>query len=130
MEVEPNKIFGELVAIRKDLGRRVRNGIGCYWKCRCSCGKIVSIKDTDLTNNRLISCKPNGKACKTVRDEIVKVGNVYRGHTVVGNVDPDENLLRNYYKIKCNSCGRDSEKRGDTIVRGTFAKCICQLTEN
>ena len=128
MEIIKGTVTGDLTAIRKDLGRRV-NGGGYYWKCLCSCGKLLSVKDTNMTEKRIISCKPGGRPCKQLDRSIIKPDEVYFNHRVIEKLSLDSGAYKGYYKIECLSCLVVSERRGDTVLSGTFKKCSCQSTE-
>ena len=43
-----NKKFGEALVLGPDF-EKTKNNIGCYWKCQCSCGNIVSVFASNLT---------------------------------------------------------------------------------
>lgn len=47
------KIFGELQAIDEDTSI---NKKGSYWICKCSCGKISTIRGTSITSSNTKSC--------------------------------------------------------------------------
>ena len=45
------KRFGELVVVERDTSRK-----GTYWRCRCSCGNMTSVKASNLTFSLVKSC--------------------------------------------------------------------------
>lgn len=46
-------IFGRLTVIEKDAEK---SGHDVFWKCRCKCGNIVSIRSSHLANDKTKSC--------------------------------------------------------------------------
>ena len=46
--------FGRLFVIRKDTITDKKHNV--YWKCRCECGKIVSVRASDLVRGHSNSC--------------------------------------------------------------------------
>lgn len=46
------KQYGDLVV----LGKADTNKKGRYWECECSCGKKVTVKQSDLKNRVITSC--------------------------------------------------------------------------
>jgi len=130
MDMNTGTVFGDLTVMRKDHGRRVRDGKGSYWKCVCTCNKIISVKDTDLTLGKQKSCKLAGRPCKQPKNELIKVDDIFKNHKVVMKIGVSGSIRKSYYMISCLSCGHRSEKRGDTLIEETFAECTCQSTEN
>lgn len=50
---EIGKRYGHLLVLEYDF--KVKN-VGAYWKCKCDCGNITSVKGTKLRNGRTKSC--------------------------------------------------------------------------
>lgn len=51
------EVFGELEVLERDLERtQLRKKAVTYWKCKCSCGNIVSVERTHLVNRGQSSC--------------------------------------------------------------------------
>ena len=51
------KTFGNLIVIERDWEYQKRNNYEKpYWKCQCSCGKVVSILGKSLREGKTISC--------------------------------------------------------------------------
>ncbi len=136
IEIQRDQIYGDLTVLSKDLGRR-SNGGGFYWKCRCVCGKMMSIKDSRLVDGYARSCKDHGRPCKAEKYNMIKPESIYFEYEVVSRADHEKKNERgggakkNYYIIKCVHCGRQEEKRGDVIINGTRGNCPCgrQSTE-
>ena len=57
------------------------------------------------------------KKCKSV-------GSVVNGLIVIGT---EKRGTHTYYKVRCVHCGKEAEKRGETVMNGQ-AKCECQYT--
>lgn len=51
------KTFGNLTVIERDWDyQKEHNYIKPYWKCRCSCGNIISVLGKSLREGRTVSC--------------------------------------------------------------------------
>lgn len=109
--------------IEKDL---IRSGpSGSYWKCICQCGKIKSIRGSELLQGR-------SKSCGCLAQELRRVdmtGWIMKNHGV-----PDSLLtvlyLVNEYKTKtiwhCRcECGNELDAQGINIRSGNTKSCGC-----
>lgn len=64
--------FGRLTVVKFD-GKKELNGVSYrYWKCKCDCGNMVSVKTSNLTHN-------NTKSCGCLRKEITSQLNYKHG---------------------------------------------------
>lgn len=51
------QVFGELVVIGPDFEEtKSHKGNGTYWKCKCSCGNIVSVYANSLKDGKQVTC--------------------------------------------------------------------------
>lgn len=48
--------FGKLTVIERDNEKPKGSGHFAYWKCRCQCGKITSVRSDHLKDNTIIGC--------------------------------------------------------------------------
>lgn len=48
--------FGKLLVLEKDNSEFYKNKVGAYWICQCDCGKIKTIKGSDLRRGNTQSC--------------------------------------------------------------------------
>lgn len=79
-----------------------------YWKCQCSCGKIVYKHTRGLRNGQSVSC----------------------GHIIVdnlcgqtfGELTAIEYVGNSYWKCKC-SCGNEKNVRRDHLINGRVTSC-------
>ena len=50
------EVFGKLTVIGRDLGRPTGKNKPAYWKCKCSCGEICSVRSDHLRSGTTTSC--------------------------------------------------------------------------
>jgi len=50
------KTFGRLTVIARDTSKPMGHGHDSYWICSCICGNTTSVRRTDLTSGKIISC--------------------------------------------------------------------------
>ena len=60
------KIFGNLTVLMLD---KSLNRPQSYWRCQCECGKIVTVKGTNLTTNHTKSCGNKSHRIKLTEEE-------------------------------------------------------------
>lgn len=88
-----------------------------YWKCRCSCGKIVEVSGRYLRSGHTTSCGDN------IHRTINEIGNKYGLLTVLsysGHRDDGGAI----WKCKCD-CGKVVDVRGDSLRSGHTTSCGC-----
>lgn len=51
-----NKTFGKLLVLERDINKPSGHGYPVFWKCKCECGNIISVRATDLKNGHTQSC--------------------------------------------------------------------------
>lgn len=119
--------FGKWFVIEKDI-EKSNSHYGSYWKCKCDCGKISSIRGTALTSNKSLGCLSCSIKRTHIKDE---TGNKYGLLTVL---ELDENETDNhkwvgasrvaFWKCKCD-CGNICSVPG-SYLRNSFTKsCGC-----
>jgi hypothetical protein len=101
-----------------------RNGAGCYWICRCDCGK-----NTTTTSSQLNSGKT--KSCGCIRREfgqnrLIDLTNRRYGKLLVlGRAEDRPDASKRYYWIcKCD-CGATTEISGGNLRNGDSKSCGC-----
>ena len=50
------KTFGRLTVIERDLSKPIGHGYDSFWICECECGNIKSIRRSNLTRGKSLSC--------------------------------------------------------------------------
>lgn len=51
-----NKTFGKLLVLERDTNKPSGHGYPVFWKCKCECGNIISVRTADLKNGHTQSC--------------------------------------------------------------------------
>lgn len=110
--------FGELEVIELDK-EKTKYG-ATYWKCKCSCGNIVSALASKLKSGRRKNC--SGYA----HDKIVgkKFGRLYVTKDYI-----KDNSSRRKYLCKCE-CGNEIYVTSNHLTSGHTTSCGCKLIEN
>ena len=55
-----NKRFGRLLVVWRDGSRRSGESSHAMWACRCSCGRIVTVRGGSLSAGRAVDCGCEG----------------------------------------------------------------------
>lgn len=119
--------YGRLTVIEKDPDYQKRNGLSnkkTYWKCQCSCGKIISKDAYNLTHGKTQSCGCYQK--EVISDISTKdLTNQVFGRLTVLEKDTSKKTDHNcYWNCKC-SCGNIISVRGDCLKNETTQSCGC-----
>lgn len=116
--------FGKLYVIERDFSKKN----GTYWKCKCDCGNVCSLRKDVLTreNKPQRSCgcdlpKRNSEA--HLKKEI---GNKYGKLTVIKRVDNINKGAR--WLCQCE-CGNTCEVNGINLRNGSVKSCGCLRRE-
>lgn len=109
------KRFGRLTVLERNGKDKANKAI---WLCQCDCGNIISIRGTDLRNNKIISCGCN-KREKLSKDLI---GQRF-GHLIVINKS-GTNIHGNIWLCKCD-CGNEIEVTTNHLTTGNTQSCGC-----
>lgn len=48
--------FGRLIVLERDMEKPIGKNCPVYWKCKCKCGNIVSVRSGHLRDNTTTSC--------------------------------------------------------------------------
>lgn len=112
--------FNRLTALHKDDKRK-----GNYWFFQCECGKIKSIRGTDVKSGRIRSCGCIQKeAVKKYNWQPVDLtgktfGNLTVLYRVANNADG-----RTVWHCKC-ACGNEIDILGNRLLTGNTTSCGC-----
>ena len=102
---------------------------GIYWKCKCICGKIVTVRDSSLKSNTTMSC-----GCKrlelTRNAQMNNIAGQHFGKLIAIEPDfnyADEHNLKNsghtiYWKCLCE-CGEICIKPYNDLKKGKSVNC-------
>lgn len=112
------KTYGRLTVLEYSHYNKVSRAV--YWKCKCQCGKEVTVrKDT------LLRGAPNSCECvpsKNKREDLT--GKVFGRLTVIEYAGLDESKKRALWKCKCE-CGEVIITRKDGLKTGAVKSCGC-----
>lgn len=118
--------FGRLSVIGQDMEKYAEKH-EVFWKCRCICGNLKSVRTYDLTHGKTLSC-----GC--LRNERIReaVGNKLEGKrfgklTVLEQVDSireDSGMLRTAWKCQCD-CGNIVTVKTLNLNSGDTTSCGC-----
>lgn len=112
--------FGRLIVIEKDQIRK-----GNYWKCKCNCGNVVSVRGVDLKRGAV-------KSCGCLQKEKVRqyhwqplnlIGQRF-GKLVVLKQIKNDNKGNTRWECKCD-CGNIIQIRGNALTTGNTKSCGC-----
>ena len=112
--------YGELTVLSCD-ENNVRKG-NRYWKCRCSCGKEISVAATLLVCGRKTSC-----GCKSEYKDI----RGKRINRLVAEYPSEKRDAKGsvIWHCKCD-CGNEVDLPYNTLVYSNIKSCGCQKKEN
>ena len=116
------KIFGELQAIDEDTSI---NKKGSYWICKCSCGKISTIRGTSITSSNTKSCGCLQKmALKKIQENNRKDISGQRFGKLVTTKEFIIKDKTTFWKCNCD-CGNTTFVRIDSLTSGNTNSCGC-----
>ncbi len=125
-----NQKFGRLTVIERDTETTKK---GVYWKCKCDCGNITSVRSNCLTSGDTKSC---GCYYRETRQATGKKGgangyndltNQQFGELIALSIVPEKRGSNNclIWRCKC-SCGREVEIPSVNLIRGRTTHCGCK----
>ena len=129
--VKPGDIFGELTIIEEDTKKRIDNifqgkSNHKWFKCQCSCGKIVSVDVYQLLNGITRSC---GHLKRLGNWDVHKdITNMTFGHLHTLYVDENNsggNGKHTYWICQCDLCGNEVTVRSSDLISGYKTDCGC-----
>lgn len=111
--------FDCLTVIERDYEyeQRLKTPRSC-WKCRCICGKIVSVAGGDLT-------RPRHHSCGCQRDKIEDLtGQCFGYLTVLKYEGKNKRQGKNMWRCKCK-CGNETIVSASSLKTGDTFSCGC-----
>ena len=114
------QIFGLLTVLERDNSKPKGHGRQTFWKCKCECGRIVSVTTSHLRSGHTKSC-----GCYTLPSPILinEVGNKYGKLTVIEEYGRDKDG-RVLWKCRCD-CGNEKIALGKSLRAGLVKSCGC-----
>lgn len=109
-------IFGKLEVIEEDT---IKNNYK-YWKCKCDCGNIISVRGTNLTSGNTTSCGHSNNTRLSLLNQSFGMLKVIQdaGKDKTGN---------SLWKCQC-VCGKIKIIRGSNLISGNTISCGCHKT--
>lgn len=123
-----NQRFGKLFVI-KNVGKLDKKNY--FWECQCDCGKIVTIKGSNLRSGNTKSCgcgRYDGlKKYNIEQSEKAKLkkGEKFGKLTVIEDLGFRPHVKghnRRWYKCVCD-CGNEKEVQGNMLKQGQVISC-------
>lgn len=117
------KTFGNLTVVSLDrelMDKRKEQGLSksTFWKCKCKCGKIISVRASDLKSGNTSSC-----GCNKRKD---LSGKIFGDLKVIQyDEQKSKSLKHTYYKVQC-VCGKIFSTRGENLLQLRTTSCGCQ----
>lgn len=111
--------FGKLEVLEFDGYKENKYHRQAYWKCRCDCGNVKSIRASQL-----LGCGTNSCGCSQF-DNAEKqdiVGEKFGKLTAVKRVENKGHHV--YYLFKCD-CGNEKIISKEAVVEGKTKSCGC-----
>lgn len=116
-----NQKFGRLTVLYKDDSRKTSSG--SYWKCRCDCGKEVSVRSLSLRNGDIQSCGCYRRdKLKQLKTENL-AGQRFGLLTVIKQVDNKNG--RTAWECECD-CGNKTIVTAHDLKSHHTQSCGCQ----
>ena len=127
-------VFGELTVIAEDYDREqldvIRNPNGRHYKhfkCKCSCGEIITVQVYALLRG-------NTRSCGHLRKELAKpkykdLTNQKFGHLTALHIDNTKPYGANkhvYWECECDICGNHKSIRSSDLLSGIVVDCGCR----
>lgn len=109
--VEPGKKFNRLTVVEMAGQGKQREYL---WKCRCECGREVTVSTVDLTSGARKQCAPWNHNL---------LGKKY-GKLTILDYDHTDNFGLACFRCKCD-CGNETIVPGSSIVKGNTRSCGC-----
>lgn len=116
--------FGKLEVVEFDGYKPQKYSNVAYWKCKCDCGNIKSIRATQLVSGGTKSCGCSwfeGKETQQI------IGKKFGKLTAIKMVERKKHHL--YYLFKCD-CGNEKIISKEAVVEGKTKSCCCITKEN
>lgn len=90
-----NQTFGRLVVLERDNTKPSGQGQFAYWRCKCSCGNIVSVRTDHLRDGSTCSCGCLNSAGEEKISKILQEHNIeYKTQYEFQDLKGDYNNLR------------------------------------
>ena len=116
------QVFECLTVLEKDINYATEKNLSTknsYWRCRCKCGKEISVSTTNLRSGHTKSC-----GCLKKNKEYEDLTNQNFGKWKVIKEDT-ENLKRDRYWICQCECGTIKSVSGKSLKQGKSQSCGC-----
>lgn len=117
MEIKSGVKIGDWKILCKDNSKKRK-----YWFCKCKCGKIVSVMESNLITGKSKNCGCNRHISKSVK---VKIGEKYGRLTVLRKA-PAKNPkdTKAYFECQCD-CGNKTITSSAFLRNGICKSCGC-----
>ena len=126
--------FGRLTVIERDYNYPFEHNLArktsAYWKCKCDCGNIITVRGTNLRNGKTKSCGCLSKEKAAQRFSEMNRKNIsqLQGKTFgyLTALYPLEERKHGAIVWHCQcKCGNTYDVRSDSLVSGHTISCGC-----
>lgn len=117
--------FGKLTVLSKDMTGKTN-----MWRCRCACGKLVTVQGTRLKSNHTKSCgciQKDTLAFRRYAKLSMMIGKRFGLLTVIGiakDLRTSSGKIRSMLTVKCD-CGNIKEVDASHLKAGKILSCGC-----
>jgi len=118
-----SKVFGRLTVLERD-----RNRKGTYWKCRCECGNVKTIKASSLTRKHPTRSCGCLKRETTSRVRLIDLTGKVFGRLIVLGREGSSRSGQPLWRCRCK-CGNECVVFGGALRDGRTQSCGCLQRE-
>lgn len=120
------KEFGKLLVLERDLTKPIGHGQDSFWKCRCECGKEVSIRGKQLTSGKTKSCGCYRSETTTKKNTLNIANKRYGKLIALENTFNLSNHHSYIWKCICD-CGNFCFYSAEDLQSGKINSCGCGI---
>lgn len=118
-----NEKFGRLTVLYRDLeAEKLKKDRHAVWRCKCDCGKEISVVGKDLRQGKTKSCGCLQKEKTSEKNGLKLIGQRFEKLVVVKQL-PSKNH-RTYWECKCD-CGKIISVCARDLNNGDTKSCGC-----
>lgn len=120
--------IGRLTVLEQDFDYPIEHQIAgnkAYWRCKCDCGNVVTVRGQSLRQQKATSCGCWAKEKASINTTPDMTGQRYGKLTVIKRVGSKNN--RSLWRCSCD-CGKEIDVPRDSLIRGNTKSCGCIIS--